>query len=84
VLAALASQALHVADQPPPPALGPFLNEVRDLFAPANPQASARRTGSASAWFAGHRGESMGLQACLKIVVSPVRVSASDEAPANR
>jgi histidine ammonia-lyase len=34
VLAALASQALHVAGQPPPPALGPFLNEVRGLFPP--------------------------------------------------
>jgi len=34
VLAALASQALHVAGQPPPPALGPFLNEVRGSFPP--------------------------------------------------
>jgi hypothetical protein len=34
VLAALASQALHVAGQPPRLALGPFLSEVRDLFAP--------------------------------------------------
>jgi histidine ammonia-lyase len=34
VLAALASQALHAAGQPPPPALGPFLNEVRGSFAP--------------------------------------------------
>jgi histidine ammonia-lyase len=34
VLAALASQALHVAAQAPPPALGPFLNEVRAAFPP--------------------------------------------------
>jgi histidine ammonia-lyase len=32
VLAALASQALHVAGQSPPPALAPFLNEVRRSF----------------------------------------------------
>ena len=34
VLAALASQALHVAGQAPPPALGPFLDEVRAAFPP--------------------------------------------------
>ena len=34
VLAALASQALHVADQIPPPGLAPFLDEVRTAFAP--------------------------------------------------
>jgi histidine ammonia-lyase len=34
VLSALASQALHVAGQPPPPALAPFLHEVRISFAP--------------------------------------------------
>jgi histidine ammonia-lyase len=34
VLSALASQALHVAAQPPPPALAPFLDEVRACFPP--------------------------------------------------
>jgi histidine ammonia-lyase len=34
VLAALASQALHAAGQAPPPALGPFLAEVRRAFPP--------------------------------------------------
>ena len=34
MLAALASQALHVAGQPPPPALAPFLDEVRAAFPP--------------------------------------------------
>ena len=34
VLAALASQALHVAAQAPPPALAPFLDEVRASFPP--------------------------------------------------
>jgi histidine ammonia-lyase len=42
VLAALASQALHVAGQPPPPALAPFLNEVRGSFPPID---AARRLG---------------------------------------
>ena len=34
VLAALASQALHVAGQAPPPALAPFLEEIRAAFPP--------------------------------------------------
>jgi histidine ammonia-lyase len=34
VLAAAASQALHVANQAPPPALAPFLDRVRDRFPP--------------------------------------------------
>jgi len=34
VLAALASQALHAARQAPPPALAPFLDEVRAAFPP--------------------------------------------------
>lgn len=34
VLSALASQALHVAAQAPPPALAPFLHEVRSSFPP--------------------------------------------------
>ena len=34
VLAALASQALHVARQAPPPALAPFLGEIRAAFPP--------------------------------------------------
>jgi histidine ammonia-lyase len=34
VLAALASQTLHVAGQAPPPALAPFLDEVRAAFPP--------------------------------------------------
>ena len=36
VLAALASQALHAADQAPPPALAPFLAEVRSSFPPVD------------------------------------------------
>jgi histidine ammonia-lyase len=34
VLAAVASHALHVAEQSPPPALAPFLDEVRAAFPP--------------------------------------------------
>jgi hypothetical protein len=34
VLAALASQALYVAGQPPPPALASFLDDVRSSFPP--------------------------------------------------
>jgi histidine ammonia-lyase len=34
VLAAVASQALHVAEQAPPPALAPFLDHVREWFPP--------------------------------------------------
>ena len=34
VLAAVASQALHVAGQRPPPALAPFLEEIRAAFPP--------------------------------------------------
>lgn len=34
VLAAIASQALHVAEQPPPPALAEFLDDVRNDFPP--------------------------------------------------
>jgi histidine ammonia-lyase len=34
VLAALASQALHVAEQAPPPALDPFVGEIRAAFPP--------------------------------------------------
>ena len=36
VLAALASQALHAAEQTPPPALAPFLDEVRSSFPPVD------------------------------------------------
>ncbi len=34
VLAAVASQALHVAGQPPPPALAPLLDQVRACVPP--------------------------------------------------
>jgi histidine ammonia-lyase len=59
VLAALASQALHVAGRPPPPALGPFLNEVRALFAPieAAPQLGPDATRLAAAFTSRALGE---------------------------
>jgi histidine ammonia-lyase len=42
VLAALTSQALHIATQAPPPALAPFLDEVRAAFPPIE---ASRRLG---------------------------------------
>ena len=52
ILAAVASQAFHVTDRCPPPALKQFLSEIRQLFAPLDaPRAPGPDAGSLAAHF---------------------------------